>query len=237
MEINQPKSRINLYSLFNSAFTGEQPFYGVKIYPSLGYDPSDYRLWPIYEICEKLSIPVLTHCGGESISTDKLQLEIYEGDLKVSISAKNRVEMARNLNNPKRWNIVLKKFPKLKLNLAHFGGYETWSSSASVDIDIDPQQRKNCIIDFMSKYENVYADFAYNIEDSGISENLKNLIVYKQDVRSKTLFGSDYWVVNKNIDLKKEQSRFLDKLDEDVNLEILIAKELTLNNPKKYLFG
>jgi hypothetical protein len=226
----------NLYSLFNYAFCSGQSFFGVKIYPALGYDPSDFRLWPIYEICEQFSIPVLSHCGGESISTDNLNLDIFEGDKKKTIIAKNRKEIAYILNDPLRWEIVLKKFPKLKLNLAHFGGYETWESSSDVDITIDPQQRKNTIFRFMEEYDNVYADFSFNLVEINLSDNLKNILFSSEVIREKTLFGSDYWVVNKEGNLQNEQNRFIEKLDEGLPTTLNLGKKLALDNPKKYLF-
>ena len=80
-----------LIELFNYAFCGDKPFFGVKIYPALGYDPSDFRLWSIYEICEKKKIPILTHCGGETISTAKTELDIYQGQNKIELKCKNRI--------------------------------------------------------------------------------------------------------------------------------------------------
>lgn len=226
----------NLYSLFNYAFNKEQSFFGVKIYPALGYDPSDFRLWPIYKICEKYSIPVLTHCGGETISTANLDIEIFEGKNKKPITAKNRKAIAYILNDPNRWKLVLEKFPKLKLNFAHFGGYETWNSSKSVDKKIDPQQRKECIFNFMQEYPNVFADFSYNLVETDLSRNLKEVLYTNEIVRERTLFGSDYWVVNKEGNLQNEQSRFIKKLDEDLPEVLNLGKKLTLINPKKYLF-
>ena len=42
--INSSQKVDNLYELFNHAFTGQVPFFGVKIYPALGYLPSDLSL-------------------------------------------------------------------------------------------------------------------------------------------------------------------------------------------------
>ncbi len=225
----------NLYELFNLAFKGNSSFFGVKIYPALGYDPSDYRLWPIYELCEELNIPVLTHCGGESVSTDILDLDIYEGEKKVRITAKKRREIAYILNNPNRWRLVLEKFPNLRLNFAHFGGYETWSSSSPANTDIDPQRRKETIFDFMNDYPNVYADFSYNLIEVNLSNNLKNVLYFKDHIRSRTLFGTDYWVVNKAGNLMKSQNDFLKNMDERTE-GLNLSKVLCITNTMNYLF-
>lgn len=58
------------------------PFFGVKIYPSLGYLPSDPKLMEIFEICEAMNIPVTTHCGSGTTrdSKDKVRGEFYVWD-------------------------------------------------------------------------------------------------------------------------------------------------------------
>ncbi|MCT8340599.1 amidohydrolase [Flavobacteriaceae bacterium TK19130] len=224
----------NLYELFNLAF--EEPgFFGVKIYPALGYDPSDCRLWPIYEVCEKFNIPVLTHCGGESVSTDVLSLEIYEGEKENIVNVNKRTELAYELNDPGRWALVLEKFPKLKLNFGHFGGYKTWSSSTPVSKEKDPQSRKETIFGFMKKYENVYADFSYNLIEIELTDNLKNYMYFDEIIRLRTMFGTDYWVVNKAGDLMKEQANFLNIMDSGTK-KLGLSKKLCIENPKDYLF-
>lgn len=41
-------------------------FHGLKIYPPCGYTPSDPRLYPFYEVCQRYRVPVLTHVGPTS---------------------------------------------------------------------------------------------------------------------------------------------------------------------------
>ena len=38
-------------------------FSGMKLYPPCGYSPDDRKLFPYYEICRELHLPVLTHVG------------------------------------------------------------------------------------------------------------------------------------------------------------------------------
>lgn len=235
-EIQDPEK--NLYSLFNLAFSAENGacFFGVKIYPALGYDPSDYRLWPIYEICEKYSIPVLSHCGGESVSTSQTELMIYEGDKKVLLKEKNRKEVAYKLNDPARWRLVLEKFKQLKLNIAHFGGYETWGSTS--ELDYNGQKRKETIFEFMRTYENVYADFSFNLVEQNLTQNLVTLLNHSNNTRIKdrTLFGTDYWVVNKEGNLKTKQEDFMKTLSQGPQGPALV-RSLTIDNSYKYLFS
>lgn len=41
----------------------EWGFCGMKLYPPCGYSPDDRILFPYYEICQQLRLPVLTHTG------------------------------------------------------------------------------------------------------------------------------------------------------------------------------
>lgn len=227
----------NLYFLFGKAFCQAPFFFGIKIYPSLGYDPSDNRLWPIYRICEKLRIPVLTHCGGETVGADYPELVIRQGDTELKIYARNRSEMAYKLNDPSRWRLVLEKFPLLKLNFGHFGGYETWMTSNNDVAKRDYQERKNTIIDFMHMYDNVYADFSFNFVERDLTNNFINRIFTKgeEKVLSRSLFGTDYWVVNKESNLIRSQEQFISKVMDAGGEEGLY--KLIRDNSYKYLFG
>jgi uncharacterized protein len=41
-------------------------FEGLKLYPPCGYSPSDESLFPVYELCGQLGLPVLLHTGPTS---------------------------------------------------------------------------------------------------------------------------------------------------------------------------
>ena len=41
----------------------EYGFAGMKVYPLNGFSPSDRRLYPYYEVCAAVGLPVLTHTG------------------------------------------------------------------------------------------------------------------------------------------------------------------------------
>ena len=47
------KDEYGYREIFLEAFSKENSFFGIKIYPSLGYLPSDPRLMEIYEICQE----------------------------------------------------------------------------------------------------------------------------------------------------------------------------------------
>lgn len=64
----------NFYKVFSEK--SEHKFFGVKIYPSLGYLPSNPQLMEIFGLCEKKRIPVTAHCSGAIVHTGKGILKI-----------------------------------------------------------------------------------------------------------------------------------------------------------------
>lgn len=201
----------NLYDLFIKAFVNETPYFGVKCYPSLGYLPSDTRLDPIFQICAEKNIPVLTHCGGETVSTFKKKIPVRNstGEIQFTIPGKNRTERANWLNNPAHWDMVLEKHNNLKLNLAHFGGDTNWELLGNSG----SSERVEKIIDMMRNPNwKVYADFSFNVVEEELYNAFQNQLDNNADVKSRTLYGTDYWVVLPKGDLLAKQSRFLTQM-------------------------
>ena len=70
---------------------------GVKLHPVLqDFDMGDPRMWPVYETCQELRIPILAHSGP----------------------ARDR----RPYAEPRAFAPVLEAFPKLTIIIAHLGG-------------------------------------------------------------------------------------------------------------------
>lgn len=223
----------NLYHLLARAFELNNSFHGIKLYPALGYLPSDYRLWPIYKVCEQYGIPIVTHCGGEIISTDQTDLHVFDFDREICIKGVNRFQVAYQLNNPKWWRKVLLDFPNLKLNFAHFGGDNTWEYTLKSKMVNDDQFRKDTIIEFMRKYKNVYADVSYTFASEKIHNNLFTYIKLIPFLQDRILFGTDFWVVNKEKDLIKAQELFFNKVVSNLGYHVL--DKFTKINPISFL--
>lgn len=222
----------NLYALVLHALTGDMPFFGVKVYPALGYLPNDERLAPIFEVCEKFSIPVLTHCGGNVISTFENPVSVRDGNTVRAVRGvagddlTAREHVAYQLNDPANWKPVLERFPRLKLNLGHFGGdfiWETWPTP-------DTQNRLDTILDMMRKYDYLYADFSFNIIEENTYDSLKKVLGRHAITRSRTLFGTDFWVVMPNGNLLEAQEHFSQVLAP-------YMQRMLVDNPRKYLFA
>jgi predicted TIM-barrel fold metal-dependent hydrolase len=223
--------RDDLYETFLQAFCEpNSKFFGVKLYPSFGYAPSDKWLHPIYYLCEKYKIPVTTHCGGTVISTFHSPVVIHncsDFDTCTSTTIKGtRVEIARQLNEPTQWELVLQSFPKLKLNLGHFGGGDGWADYNNTG---STAGRIDTIRNLMD-CENVYADFSFNISDKNLDDAFLKALQNTPKFQERAMFGTDYWVVLPSTNLADSTARFLNHVQ--AFEEILIT-----SNPKSFLFG
>ncbi len=186
----------------------EKNFTGIKLYPSIGYFPNDERLFPVYEYAEKNGIPLTTHCipKNKNHFRNKITPEMYEKAKQVPgfdpDQAKSNYDFAQYLGHPYWWEETLKKFPKLKINLGHFGGNEEWNKYLDT-----PSDRKNpanlswykMIRNLMRNkdYPNVHADISFTVHDKGLYPILKNLL-QSSDSKNYVLFGSDFYMMQKD---------------------------------------
>jgi predicted TIM-barrel fold metal-dependent hydrolase len=219
--------RENLYEVFLEAFDQSNPqFFGVKCYPALGYLPSDNRLMPIFKICAEKNIPVMTHCGGEIVST--YENPIYANRLgeEVEINDDKRKHRARRLNEPKEWEFVLNEYRNLRLCLGHYGGGAAWENDPATAHRI-PE-----IFEMMTKYDNLYADFSFNLESLTAIKNFRKKLFKDDDIgklmKERSLFGTDFWVILPISDLITDQHNFVAETESLLN-------ELLKTNVLNYL--
>ncbi len=251
----------NLYEDFLAVFTDSDkrinktklselddafPFFGVKIYPSLGYFPSDPKLMEIFEICAAKNIPVTTHCGGGSTRYNNSkwvkgsrmiwkegQLEEEPYEIKARYGKKTGKRMAELFNAPNLWIPVIKAFPKLKLNLAHFGSDLEWAnyrdglSGSHVDQTLD----------LITEYPNVYGDISYSCAFDRNLWKIRGWFAPEQFTEErratllrKILYGSDYYMT----DNKKSLVTIVKSVFEELEQEQL--DHFCVTNPKTFLF-
>lgn len=224
--------------LFEKAFSDDYRFFGVKIYPVLGYLPNHPRLMDVFERCEALDIPVTTHCGGNATRALANRFELpyrrYENgqsvDDVVIVQFTSEAEKGRYFSDPARWAPVLERFPKLRLNLAHFGGDEEWRRFCAKE----PDTWVHRIVSLMERYEHVYADVSFLLHltekrNTGFLETFEELLNDKTLVRGRTLYGSDYYMVLIHEKLPQLAQNFLLRLSDPV------VEELTRTNPRRFL--
>jgi predicted TIM-barrel fold metal-dependent hydrolase len=89
------------------------PFFGIKLYPRLGYLPMDVETGcpGLYKLCQDQDIPITVHCGMGGFPPG--QNSGYG-----------------EYGNPENWKTVLAAYPRLRINFAHFGNKgEGWKQT------------------------------------------------------------------------------------------------------------
>lgn len=198
---------------------GNNFFIGIKVYPPLDFDP-----WPendpnqlakvkfLYEYCCKKRIPITTHCtvGGFQVIDDK---------------------KASEFTSPKRWRKVLENYSDLKLNFAHFGGYNIPKRAFN-------EKWNRAILDLISKYENVYADFSFCGVDPIYYKVMRQIIDkapvgLKEKLLNRIMFGSDFMINLTNI---SSYNKYFSLFSEDGNFSALEKHKFCCENPGRFLF-
>ncbi|GLR15506.1 amidohydrolase family protein [Portibacter lacus] len=239
------------YEYFLSAFiknyntTGIQelddkaPFLGVKLYPSLGYSPLDPILLDIYKVCEEKSIPITTHCGGLRTRTSHKKIEIGKRKIlngqvvdskhEVEVYSKDRAKAI--FLDPLHWEKVAIQFPKLKLNLAHFGDNEEWKKFHK-----NPKDPKTFVFKTMKmieKHENVYGDISYCYYDEANRIKIAAMMQMPK-YQHRILYGSDFYLT----EVEKFRTKDLfNKFKENFKLIPEKYQLMTSTNPYNFIFG
>jgi predicted TIM-barrel fold metal-dependent hydrolase len=225
----------NLRPILNRLAINGGHFYGIKLYAPNGYSPADPMLMALYQYCEENAIPITAHCSGGGFAsfakTVNIQGLIYQDDKiqeyngsitfkHYEVTDKERVhEKAQMLNHPLIWEKVLEKYPKLTLNLAHFGnseGTEEWSQH---------------IIRLMEQYPNLYTDFSCVTEKDTLC-NMYNTYYAKAEptIKSRFLYGSDFYLNMLFIDNMKQ---YISQFEEIFSANEM--KEIMEINPRRFL--
>ncbi len=228
--------RVGLTKLVKQ-YIEDHRFAGIKLYPALGFFPDDERLMEIYKYAEENQIPITTHC----IPKNKTHFR-YKPTKKMIEKAKKRFsffdkkdskkayDFAKYLNHPDNYKYILERFPKLKINLAHFGGNQEWNKYLDVS-DENFQEERNwysIIRKMLVKYDNVYADISFTVQDDKLYPLLRNLLK-TPTTKEKVLFGSDFYMLQKDYSERRFGIDVRGYLDD--NEFWLIAEQ----NPKKFL--
>ncbi len=221
------------FELFEKAFSKEYNYFGVKIYPSLGYLPSHPALMQIFEICAKYNIPVTTHCGSGNVHIQKNNLNLpnfvvqENGKLKLRRDKKTfffKKQYETFFNNPKNWEPVLRAFPNLRLNLSHFGGEKEWDSKYFTH-----KTNLYSTIDLMERYKNVYTDVSYIFHNEKMSQEFLKIYENNEILRERILYGSDFPMIFIEGSYKELRSHFTTEIGTK------IMQQISVKNPLDFL--
>ena len=199
-------------------------FRGIKIYPNLGYKPDDPKLMEIYKVCIKGDFPVLTHCSPGGI-------------WQYGLSKKERRANSEPLNYKQILNT--EGYQNLKLCLAHFGGSEEWVRHLRGRARGNQEEAwVRTIYEMIASgdYPNLYTDISYTVFTPKVQGLYIDLVDYLKIllthplVRQRVLFGSDYYMVERESISEKEVSLLLrSRLGEE------LYKQIAYTNPREFL--
>lgn len=130
----------------------KQKFFGIKMYPALGYFPFDKQLIDCYKFAQEHQIPIITHCiegtvfyrGKKKKEWNQHPILKYtkdknEGPIPIPLPQKKNYDFTTNFTHPLNYHCLLDKdllsdylgeetdLSKLKICLAHFGGTKEWN--------------------------------------------------------------------------------------------------------------
>jgi predicted TIM-barrel fold metal-dependent hydrolase len=192
----------------------QRGFVGVKLYPPMGFRPYgnndkmdfppdlvtlckghpgralDEALWKVYDYCNRYEVPIMAHCADSIGSRPNYALR----------------------SSPDYWELVLKKFKKLRLNLAHFGGIWDYVCDPKCDLscawtDKMDKDWPDKIAKLVDKYDNLFVDVGdfsgvlmrWNSETCMTKEiltKLTDLVGSHQKLRSRIMYGSDWMLLD-----------------------------------------
>jgi len=226
-----------VYNIFIKGFNGEYGFkpIGIKVYPSLGYLPSHPTLMNIYKVCQEKNIPVTFHCSSAKVRSFRKRIKDIEGwKVKTDGTWTQEKETRwflsatayRNyFNHPKNLEIVLETFPKLRVNIAHYGGEKSWRKLYKGKNNSWVSR----IMYYQIKYDNVYADLSFTNAYPKLLPLIKERLEDSHKILEKTLYGLDYYMV-----VVKGHYKSL-KTDFDTAMGDKIINKIGKENPRKFL--
>ncbi len=220
-----------LISTLVRRYIEEYNFAGIKLYPPLGYYPFDKRLDLVFYYAETNGIPVTTHCARGGIYYQGTITEKRHPITGQEIKQRKNKFLTDVYTDPYNYNYLLHKFPELKINLAHFGGFDEWEKYLKNTIDEDGEKSWFLkIMELIYANENVYSDVSYTLYNKELLPLLKSTL---QDpyLKKKVLFGSDFYMVEQE---ESEREFFVNLKAELGQSDFKVIAE---ENPNTFLFG
>ncbi len=173
---------------------GRGLFKGIKLYPPLGYLPTHPNLEPVFEYCSQYDIPITLHCspGGLQNFRSDNYMRSFEGDDHWEDFEALEGNKSRYYTAPEKWLPVLKKWPNLRINFAHFGGGEQLDTGDTVWM--------NDILKIIEAHPNVYTDVSYHAKPD-LPEKIADVIAKHDILNSRLMFGTDFIMIMMDKDL------------------------------------
>jgi predicted TIM-barrel fold metal-dependent hydrolase len=188
-------------------FVEEHHFRGIKLYPPLGYFPSNPALDEVYAYAEANGIPVLSHCsrGGvyhHGALTPEMRRDPVSGK---TFADGSPARVTDHYAHPEHFRHVAERFPRLRICLAHYGGGDEWRRHLKdpwAVLEAPPEGAEpswlSVTSELIRKYDNVYADLAYTASEPAFRALIK-LLCLDTKLRDRILFGSDFYMLQRSM--------------------------------------
>ena len=205
-------------------------FKGVKLYPTIGYFPTDNNepgrypldkkhpdlkkldesLHKLYEITKSYDVPVMAH-GNHSMGRD---------------------DAHKMMGGPDAWGRLFKKpgYDQFKTNIGHFGGTRP---------DEHGHAWSEVIVELMKKNRNLYADVSY-WEELMKPDYAPNLIALMnkdlgagQKASQRIMFGTDWFMLNMEPDWKQYSKSIYANLRQHIQDESVL-KAFFYDNARRF---
>lgn len=210
-----------------------QGFVGVKIYPPMGFTPIgnagqglvggvrkatgaaiDRELRKMYRWCNDEGVPIKSH-GNNSLAAGECTGQNAAPDL---------------------WARVLGDYPKLRVNIAHFGGFE---ELAPTDACTDPPPYEVRAARLISEYPNAYVDLGYWSEATGTNRpgseilgEIEKLVERTPELADRIMYGSDYTMIGR----ERQHNAYLNDVSNAIDkIDGLSRVAVFASNPLRYL--
>lgn len=196
---------------FVKRYAEDHQFKGIKIYPRLGFYPTDERLMPVYEYAQKNNLPVLSHCSKGGVYTKEITDAMLQHPRKGKVGKEKAKKFSHYFTEPLNYDQLMGDFPNLRLCLAHFGGNTEWDKYLDSPWHPDSPDSKNRswvsdIVDLMEKHPNLYTDISYTAFHSDKYFPLMSVLLENTKIRNKIMFGSDYYMIEREKASEREMS-------------------------------
>ncbi|MCK5137793.1 MAG: amidohydrolase family protein [Bacteroidales bacterium] len=209
----------------------DKGFKGIKIYPPLGYFPTDDKLKPVYEYAIEHNLPIMTHCsrGGVYTREKRKKLPKTHPITGAELKWKNRKQYTDYFTDPENFELLLKEYPELKICFGHFGGMgELESFRDATGTGNWEASWFNKIKRLLKAYPNTYADVSYTMSDLSLVP-LINITLLDPVYEERILFGTDFYM-NK---IEGNEYKFTIELRNALGEDNF--KQIAMVNPTKYL--
>lgn len=204
----------------------ELRFRGIKIYPRLGYPPDHKVLMQhVYPEAERRGIPIMTHCSRGGVQGRGV-----------------RNFHADQFTDPAACIPVMRAFPKLRICLAHFGGQRDWAAYVNPERPSPYAEEHSRNWQVMIRrmitgetYPELWTDISYTLFNFEEYIPFLRLLLLREDregdiLRSRVLFGSDYYMTRQEVLSEKAVCfRLRNELGEEV------FRQIAETNPQIWL--